>query len=244
MWSSLEHIIQPDNLTEALALKKEPGSVIFTGGSYLVSQKNQNVSTLIDINHLLDDNVETLSAELRVGAACSLQELSRVANPALADAIVYSCPSKNIRNQRTLGGEIAQNRPDSDLLVYLHAAEAKLQINESGDLIHIADWNRNGIISMIYIPQNNTTLERVSVLDSAIAYVIVAVHQTPEYIILSIGGRSTKIIYYKAPLLPEETQIRKFMEKIESIFVDDHFGSPAYKRQIASNLLTEMMVTS
>ncbi len=244
MWSSIEQILKPNSFSEALILQKENGAVLFAGGSYLVAQKERSISTLIDINHLLDTEITKNRSVLLIGAACTLQELLGSVDSGLAKAISSSCSSKNIRNQRTLGGEIAQARPDSDLLVYLYAAEAQLQINAADNPIHIADWNGDGIITVIQIPLNNTALERVTVLDSAPAFVITAVHQTAEHITLAIGGKATRILYCKTPLAPDEGQIKTFMDKVESIFTEDHFGSPAYKRQLVSNLLTEMVVSA
>ncbi len=243
MWSSIEQIIKPSSFNEALILQKENGAALFAGGSYLVAQKELSIRTLIDINHLLQAEIAKDQSGLLVGAACTLQELLQAADPGLKKAITAACPSKNIRNQRTLGGEIAQARPDSDLLVYLYAAEAQLQINDSDDPIHITDWDGDGIITAIQIPSNNTIMERVTVLDSAPAFVITAVHQTAEHITLAIGGKATRILYCKTPLAPNEEQIRTFMDKVESVFIEDHFGSPAYKRQLVSNLLTEMVVS-
>ena len=243
MWSSIKQIIKPDSLNEALILQKELGSALFTGGTYLVGQKKKSIHTLVDINHLLEDDINQQPDKLQVGAACTLQDLLVSVDSDLMRAISAACPSKNIRNQRTLGGEIAQARTDSDLLIYLHAAEASLLINGSEELVHIAEWAGAGIITEIHIPQTNTRLERVAVLDSAPAYVIVAVHQTKEHITLAIGGKSTSILYCKSPVSPEEAKIREFMDKVESIFTEDHFGSPAYKRQLVSNLLKEMVVT-
>ncbi len=242
MWASIKQIIKPDNYEDALALQKEAGSVLFAGGTYLVAKKDLDIHTLVDINHLLSDTAKQHENTLHIGAGCTLQELIRSGDSLLQSVILDACPSKNIRNQRTIGGEIAQARPDSDLLVYLHTAEAKLQLNETDQVIHIADWDGAGIVTEVQVPQNDVKIERVAVLDSAAAYVIVAVHQTPENITLAVGGKASEIIYCKTSTSPEEDAIRAFMDKIETVFPDDHFGTPAYKRQLVSNLLTEMTV--
>lgn len=242
MWSSIEQIIKPESFSEALVLGQEAGSAFFSGGTYLVGARAKAIHTLLDLNHLLSDRIEKRDGALVVGAGSTLQSMLGSASMTLANAIMASCPSKNIRNQRTLGGEIAQGRPDSDLFVYLHAAEATLQLNDSETLIPLAAWDKSGIISKILIAENNTKMERVSVLDSAPAFVIVALNQTAENITLAIGGKISRIIYAKTPLAPEEAKIRAFMETVESLFSLDHFGSPGYKRQLVSHLLCEMMV--
>lgn len=242
MWSSIEQIIKPESFSEALALGQKAGCAYFSGGTYLVGNKITTIHTLLDLNHLLSNHIEKRSNALSVGAGATLQNMLGSASEILATAIMASCPSKNIRNQRTLGGEIAQGRPDSDLLVYLHAAEAKLHLNDSETPIPLAEWDESGIISKVLIPENDTKMERVAVLDSAPAFVIAALNQTTETITLAIGGKASKILYAKTAIAPDEQKIRVFMESVESLFNHDHFGSPAYKRQLVSNLLCEMMV--
>ncbi len=245
MWSSIEQIIKPESFTEALALQAEAGAVLFAGGSYLVGSRDKNIHTLLDINHLLTDEILKLNDGIHIGATCTLQQLlGSSSDTTLATAISSSCPSKNIRNQRTLGGEIAKARPNSDLLIYLYAAGAKLQINGEGEFVHIAKWDNAGIISKILIPDNNTKLERVAVLDSAFAFVIVAVNQTTEFITAAVGGNPERVLTCKTSLPPKEEEVRRFMDKVESVFIDDHLGSSAYKRQLVSNLLSEMAVTA
>lgn len=244
MWSSIEQIIKPESFSEGLALRAGAGTTFFAGGSYLVSKKDSNIHTLLDINHLLSDEIETLDDGLHIGAACTLQNLLGSSNKNLAKVISFSCPSKNIRNQRTLGGEIAEARPSSDLLVYLYAAGAKLQINDTEDFIHISKWDHQGIISKIIIPHNDTLLERVAVLDSASAFVIVALDQADEFIAVAVGGSSDRILSGKTSLSLKEDEVRRFLNEVESLFADDHFGSAKYKSQLVSNLLSEMAVTS
>jgi len=242
MWSSIKQIIKPERFSEALVLGQESGAAFFSGGTYLMATQTKTIHTLLDLNHLLSDQIEKRDKNLIVGAGSSLQKLLDSDSEMLSAAIIASCPSKNIRNQRTLGGEIAQGRPDSDLLVYLHAAEANLQLNDAETWVPLSEWDGAGIISTVLIPATDTKMERVSVLDSAPAFVIVGLHQTMEFITLAIGGKASKILYVKTPIAPEEAKIRAFMETVESLFTQDHFGSPAYKRQLVSNLLCEMMV--
>ncbi len=244
MWSSIQHIIKPDSFSEALQLQKNSSSTLLAGGSYLVSEKDLNIQTLISISHLLPDTVEKIEGGLQIGAGITLQHLLTKTGKALAKAITSSCPSKNIRNQRTLGGEIARDRPDSDLMVYLYAADAQLQINELDSFVHISKWDRQGIISNVFIPIGLTMIQRVSVLDSAPAFVIAAVHETSNYFAMAVGGKSERICYCRTTNPPKETDIRHFLDEVEAIFGTDHFGSPDYKRKLVSKLLHEMTAKS
>jgi len=235
MWSSIKHVVKPLNLNDALSLQQDPHAVLFSGGTYLVARKDPEVHTLVDINHLLTSAIKPQAEGLFLGAGVTLQEIAD--QGALGKAIRFSCPSKNIRNQRTLGGEIAEGRVNSDLMVYLYAAQAKLQINASDLFIEISDWDGNGIISMIHIPSGDTKIQRVAVLDSAPAYVIVAARETSEQISLAVGGTSERICFYAATGPPDEAGIRDFMDEVRTFFNDDQWGSRDYKLQLVSNLL-------
>ncbi len=243
MWSSIKHVIKPEHLDEALLLQKDPGTTLFSGGSYLVAYQDNTIHTLLDINHLLNDEIQSIGDDLLLGASCTLQQIVGMDGPLLDQAILASCPSKNIRNQRTIGGEIAQQRPDSDLLILLHAIQAKIKINSSEVLHPISEWKGKGIITQLIIPKNQAKLERVSVLDSAPAFVIVGVNQIDDSISVAIGGKSSRILSCTFSTLPDEVYIRRCMDTVKSIFSDDHFGSPDYKQHVVSKLLQEMVVT-
>lgn len=242
MWASIEEVVKPESFAETLEYLHRPGSILFAGGSYLVAKKDSEIRTLLDINHLLNDEISSIDGEIHVGAGCNFQKLVRFDNTSLSHAIIRSCPSKNIRNQRTLGGEIAQFRSDSDLLVYLFAAQTKVRIHGSVELIPISDWRSKGIITDLIIPQDPVQMERVSVLDSAPAYVIVGVKQIGESISIAVGGKTNRILSCSTELRPDEAQIRQFMDNVKSLFQDDHFGNTDYKQHIVSKLLQEMVV--
>ncbi len=240
MWSSIEQIIKPDTLSEASLLLKEKGSVLFAGGSYLVAQKDNDISTLLDINHLINDKIETHGEDIHIDAGCTLQEMIHFNDERLTSAIQASCPSKNIRNQRTIGGEMARSRTDSDLLIFLFTSRTKLLLSDSKNPIELSDWNGEGIIIKIIIPRHAVKLERVALLDSAPAYVLVGINEMKDTISVCVGGKSSRILFFETKPEPDEAKVRKFMDKVESSFSDDHLGTPAYKRHLACTLLQEM----
>ena len=240
MWSSIEQIIKPDSLSEATVLLKEKGSVLFAGGSYLVAEKDTEVHTLLDINHLIWGKVESHGEAIHIDAGCTLQEIINYNDQHLNAAILCACPSKNIRNQRTIGGEIARGRTDSDLLVFLFTARTKLLISEAKSPIELSAWNGEGIITKVIIPQHHVKMERVALLDSAPAFVIVGINECNNLISVCVGGKTSKIIFTQSKPEPVEAKVRKFMEEVESIFADDHLGSPAYKHHLVCKLLQEM----
>jgi len=243
MWSSIKQIIKPDSLDETLAFLKNRGSFLFAGGSYLVADKRTDIHTLIDINHLLDDQIFIEKDDIHVHAGCTLQEMIEFNNASLSAAILASCPSKNIRNQRTIGGEVATARTNSDLMIYFYAAGTKLVINQSVDLVDLSNWDGQGIVTEIIIPKNNVKMERVALLDSAPAYVIIGHNEISDSIRVSIGGQISKVINHETRPEAGEQNILDFLDVVEAAFGDDHHGSAAYKRKLVSNLLQEMAGT-
>lgn len=244
MWSSIQHVIHPESISEALAVAAEGGATLFAGGSYLVSEKPTKIHTLIDINHLIGDRIEDSPGGLLIGAGCTLQKLTKHLATTYAQAIVHSCPSKNIRNQRTLGGEIGRQRADSDLYVLLMAAGAQLHINGSEETTSLIDWDGSGLISQIYIPAGEPKLERVALLDSAPAFVILAVDHTPEFTNIAVGGKLNQVITQKLSATPDEKDVRALLKRVADLFETDHLGSMDYKTHLVANLLYEMTVTS
>lgn len=240
MWSSIEQVIKPESLAEAAALVQEKDFALFAGGSYLVAEKDPSINTLIDINHLVENSVERHAGELHIQAGCTLQEIVDLHTESLSDAALASCPSKNIRNQRTLGGEIARARTTSDLLVYLYTVDAKLTLNGTNTPVELTEWNAQGIITGVIIPENRVKLERVALLDSAPAIVILGYNESPDTIRVCVGGQLTELVYYKTKPEPVEQEVRDFLDKVENAFSDDHHGSATYKRKLVCKLLQEL----
>ncbi len=242
MWSSIEQIIKPETLSEASVLLREKGSALLAGGTYLVGQEDREILTLLDINHLLSNQIEKLGKEIHIDAGCSLQEIINFDDQSLTSAILSACSSKNIRNQRTIGGEIARSRTDSDLLIFLFTAGATLLLTGNKSSIEASDWNGAGIIEKIIIPQHHVKLERVAFLDSAPAFLIVGVNQLNNSISVCVGGKMSKIIFHKTGpelAVPEE---QKLLDEVEASFSNDHLGTSAYKRHLVFKLLQELAV--
>lgn len=240
MWSSIEQIIKPETLTEASVLIQEKGSVLFTGGSYLLAQKDPSVHTLIDINHLISDDIRKMGDDIHIGSGCVLQKMVNFNDPHLTPIIQSACPSKNIRNQRTVGGEIAKSRSDSDLLVFLFTARAKLLVNDAEIPMEISDWNGEGIITKVIIPRHQVSMERVALLNSAPAFVIVGMNLMKNSYSICVGGKTSKILILKSETEASEAQLNKLLDEVENCFDDDHIGSSGYKRQVVAQLLNEM----
>ena len=166
MWYSIKSIIKPDTLAEAYSLQQGERTTLFSGGSYLVAEKNQSIQTLIDVNSLTGNTITASSECVEINAGATLQSFIDIVkhinpNSRLLDGAKNSCPSKNLRNQRTFGGEVGQNRPNSEILVFLHAVDAELIIfTNSEKTISIRKWDGKGVVTRItYHPKQIDSIE-------------------------------------------------------------------------------------
>lgn len=242
MWSSIQQIIQPESLEEAGLLATARDAKLLGGGSYLVSQPNPATKTLVDINHLVGDSIAITDEGLTIEAGVSLEALLPHIPETCAQAIKSSCPSRNIRNQRTLGGELAQARLNSDLYVLLLVSRVEVRINAEGKRIPLSEWDRRGVITDIYIPNTASRLERVALLDSAPAFLIVAANKTKEGTLVAVGGQVRRFVTASFSTDVQEEEVVTFLNEILEILTEDHYGSVAYKQGMVSSLLYEMVV--
>ena len=240
MWSSIEQILKPANLSEATELLQEPGSVVFAGGSYLVGNRAPETQTLVDINHLLNRSISSRDGLIHVDAGCTLQSIVEFNGNTLREVTRSACPSKNIRNQRTLGGEIAWARSDSDILVFLLTVGARIMFSGNPEPIDLVEWDGTGIILEVIIPDGKVKMERVAVLDSAPAYLIIGLHESAKRITICVGGKMAEPIPIK--FAPEEwdSEIQKLSKAVEMGCEDDHLGSRTYKSNLVITLLMAM----
>jgi CO/xanthine dehydrogenase FAD-binding subunit len=242
MWKSIENILFPDSFEDAQKHSND-SKVFFAGGTYLVSEKNHNISTLIDINQLIGQSIimDDKTKMITIEAGATLQQLSNSLSEKIQsdfiNVIRSSCPSKNIRNQRTIGGEIAQARRDSDFYLALYALNPSLTIHSPTEkFLKLRDWNGEGVISQIEIPINDIlslSIQRFSVLPSAPAFMIIAACRKLSVFDIAIGGKCSKITSVSTE--QEALQNEKFEHIIAAAannFFDDHYGSLNYKRSL------------
>lgn len=243
MWYSIQSVVKPQSFKAAWEAKRDAHQAFFAGGSYLVAERNQEVKVLIDLNGLLDRTLDITGKESRLGAGITLQSLleavSRVQPESVfVKALRYSCPSKNIRNQRTLGGEIACGRADSEVLVFLQAVSAELSVHTDQKYsVPLQTWKGDGILSEVFFntaTSAGAVLERFAVIPSAPAVLIAAGVRRDEAFVFTVGGRVDKVFNLTVPSKdwdPSRTPDELARGGAEH-FHTDHWGSVAYKQKL------------
>lgn len=239
MWSSIKNIDIPKTFNQAIEFQSKSKGTLFGGGTYLVSGKSSKINNLVDINSIIDNSIEINDDSIIVGAGSSIQSMVNKLSdfPLLVNAVKYSCFSKNIRNQRTIGGEIAQKRVQSELFTYLVAINPILEIRiPDKKYIHIRQWDGKGIVNKIIINKidlESSGFERFATLPSAPAFVIVAIVRRALELDFVISGKSNKIYGHTIKLTDFSKDIlKKIINESVEYFKDDQYGSLEYKKSL------------
>ena len=241
MWSNIREIKSPQTLAEAVSLNKNDNCAYFAGGTYLVAEKPPRIGCLLDLNRLLTGGISANQGSAVFGAGTTLQELlnhfQESKYSAISDCLKMSSASKNIRNQRTIGGEIAQGRPDSEILICLQALKSILHVyHDKSELVEISAWNNTGIIESVEIPLPDITgisIQRFTPLPSVPGFVTVAGVVKNETIRLALGGKAAAIsrAVFKCSDLRED-RISEFCDRVIGAFRNDQYGSLKYKKHL------------
>ena len=241
-WSSIRSIETSESLEAAYALRQQSGqSAYFAGGTYLVAQMDPAIHTLIDINPLVESGLKVDKAALHLGAGMVLEEVVAMSDQpkaaVLSQAARWSCPSRNIRNQRTLGGELGRRRTDSELVVLLLALNARLHIaSGSASTVALTDWDGDGIITSVTLLLEDlarTAVERFALLPSAPAFVIVAGLRKGDGLEAAVGGKADEpVLFSVASEAMSAEGLEAAATEAAKGFPSDHYGSQAYKKAL------------
>ena len=239
MWSSIKNIDIPTSFKQAIESQSKSKGTLFGGGTYLVAEESTNINNIIDINGIIDKTIEITEDSIMIGAGATIQSVVNKLSdfPLLVEAVKYSCFSKNIRNQRTIGGEIARKRVQSELFTYLVAINPIIEIRTpEKENIHLRKWDGKGIINKIVINSidlKTSGFERFSLLPSAPAFVIVAVVRRALELDFVISGK-TKNVYGHTIKLADfsKNALKKIINQSVKYFEDDQYGSVKYKKSL------------
>lgn len=116
-------IITPESLEEAVRIKNEnPGSVYFAGGT-AVYALGSAYEMAVDISRIVKSEIFHTMHHVHISAMASLEKvmLSEL-SPALIRKAASFCPSLQLRNAATIGGNAAQRRDDGYLTAALLAS--------------------------------------------------------------------------------------------------------------------------
>lgn len=235
----ISHYVKPTSLSEANNLYiQNPDAILYGGGAWLkVSMKQMD--TVIDLEHVLSNQIIEEKNEIVISALTSLHEIEKSAilqsnfSGILSDA-ASQIMGISVRNIATIGGTIMGRYGFSDLLTPLLALGTTLQFYQSGsislqDFLALKKPPRDILVS-IKIPKKDQVGYFKKVATTALDFAIlnIAVCRSDDKINIAIGARPG------VALIPLKTVERinqtgyseEQFSQIEDIFIEEcQFGS-------------------
>ena len=213
----MRELVRVDSLMDAVGRDG-----LFLSGGTEILRLNTGVdknSPLIDILPLLSDEIRKEGNSVLIGASATFALLlsSPVVPDYLKEALCYM-PSPQLRNQATIGGNIASWRDDSFLIPTLSASGAELTVVSSDgekERMSIEDYGvKRGLILSVSIPASAEVRNfRESLTSHSHAVVTASFGEGECYAVKGSGI---------------------FFSYEELKFNDDMFGSASYKSYLAT----------
>ncbi len=255
---------RPADLREAAKLRSEnPGAQFLAGGTQVnrAPLSRKEPETVIDIRNVVSAGIVKEGTDAVIGALTTLQELadSEIVPSVLREAAGF-IPTRNIRNQATIGGNIGARRPDSFIIPVLIALAAAARTSE-GD-IPVEDYIRDGHEELILdvhvpIPVGACVVVKESRSQVALPVVSAAVSLTvdeglPNYglsgacvAVGCVADKTIRLTEVEEAIVSGNLKTRKDVEAAVSKAVSpaaDILGSVEYKKHINGVMIADAVV--
>jgi carbon-monoxide dehydrogenase medium subunit len=172
MLKNLKNYIKPDTLQQAADLIKSDNTKIVAGATSLIKSGNSNIETLVDINDLGLNKINVSENYITIDSCCPINDLmyhkklNNLFNNELYNCCV-NCAAEPLRNLITVGGNIYQVYPWSNLPPFLLVLDTEIVTNKNRN-IYITDFYKkhpklvldtDEIITQIKIKNNINNLK-------------------------------------------------------------------------------------
>ncbi|MCL6270485.1 FAD binding domain-containing protein [Sansalvadorimonas sp. 2012CJ34-2] len=176
----INNYYRPETLADALALKKQHGdeAAWLAGGSRLNRGSFEHAATtLISLEKLGLKGIEVKDGSLEIGAMVTLQQLIESTETSEElKAVFAQIFNRNIRNQSTLGGEIAAANGRCEVMPGLIAAGAHVVLADDS-VFSVEEYLQaedKALILKVVVPANLKALKIRKITNSAAAEPILA----------------------------------------------------------------------
>ncbi len=154
---TIEAYFRPKEIKEAVKTRAATQGAVYLAGGTQVNRApldSPRPPAVIDIRNVVPSGISMEGTDLVIGAMTCLQDLadSELASPPLREAAGF-IPTRNIRNQATVGGNIAAGRPDSYLLPVFIALAAVARTTEGNVTVqeYVSEGHEDLILD-VHIP--------------------------------------------------------------------------------------------
>lgn len=229
------------------------------GGTWLYSQPQPQIRTLIDLERLNWSEIEITSEGVTLGATCTLASLLRYPWPShwlaisALQAAIQSLASFKVTEVATVGGNLCLALTVGSLAPVMLALSARYELWElSGAQRWVAAHDfqvgpqltllRSGeVLRRVHIPvdrlQRPAYFERFSSaeVEPALAIVVASVGENSSYS-FSLNGAVSAPLQLRFPGRPHPAQICEALSPL-SVWIADHRSSADYRRHLTALLM-------
>lgn len=236
------------------------------GGTWLFSEPQPQLTTLIDLEPLNWAEIEASESWLKIGSMCTLEQLQAYPWPTqwcatgvFKEAIAALAASFKVVQQATIGGNICLALAVGvipPVMVLLDAVYELWSANQPPRLIAAKDFQtgvretvlRPGeVLRRVLIPHRfldwRTTVQKLSIAatDPSISLVCAAVNPTDSTLRVSLGASVAAPTLVQFSQLPSAQEIRGSLASID--WLQDLRASAGYREQVTQVLIQRAIAT-
>lgn len=116
---------RPTSVADAITLAAQDGAVLIAGGTQSVPELRDSAETIVDLQAIGLDQIQTDGNTITIGAMTRLQSIAdHPAMPALIKQMAHREAPNTLRNMATIGGTIATADAESELYAALLVHDA------------------------------------------------------------------------------------------------------------------------
>jgi CO/xanthine dehydrogenase FAD-binding subunit len=236
-----------------------PGEAVLGGGTWLFSEPQPELHTLVDLRGLGWPPLEVTSAGLTIAATCTLRQLSAwTALPLLRQCCTALTGSVKIWHEATVGGNICLGLPTGPMIAMAVALDGVAVVWPAGG----GEWRMpvaelvtgmrrtalgpDDVLRAVEIPDNalraRTAYRRIapSPLGRSAALVIGRREEDGRFS-LTVTAATERPHQFRFRTVPRPGDLRAALAGIPCWFADEH-GAPGWREHITGLLAEEIRV--
>jgi CO/xanthine dehydrogenase FAD-binding subunit len=266
-----------NNVTDVIRLREradldrwQPGDAVIAGGTWLLSEAQDDLRRLVDITTMGWQDVAISDEGLELAATCTVAQVSKLASELPPDwtaaPLLHQCAtallaSFKIWKTATIGGNLCLAFPAGAMISLVTALDGELKIWRPDGSEYTADitdfvtgaatnvLEPGDIVRSVFLPaaalRSRTAYRKLAL--SALGRsgaVLVGRRDTPAdggIFTLAVTGSTTKPLRLRFPGVPGRAELDAALAEIpQALWHDDAHGAPDWRRAISSVLAHEI----
>ncbi|NDZ78617.1 FAD-binding molybdopterin dehydrogenase [Streptomyces sp. SID10853] len=241
-----------------------PGEAVLGGGTWLFSEPQVSTTGLVDLGAMGWPSIEETPDGLRIGATCTVAELSRIrrregwtAHPIFFQAASALLASFKIWNMMTVGGNICRSYAAAAMVSLATALDATALIwTADGDeyTVPVADiptgngtnsLGEGDVLRCIDIPAHalraRTAFRKIALVEIGRSAAVLTGRQDESgAAVFSITAATLRPVVLRYDTLPSSVRLRQDALDAEGYYTDP-MGTADWRRAVSSVLLEEIL---